>query len=99
LEVRSLLKGAKVIGVIDRSISFGSNGPLYQDIVRSLYGEKTSPLIVDFVAGLGGRDVRSGTIKAVLKKCEALRNGDDLDVSLTWADVNNERLTAWGLET
>ncbi len=56
-ELREILKGAKVVGVMDRAISFGSFGPSFLEINTALYDLKEKPLLVNYVYGLGGRDV------------------------------------------
>lgn len=56
-ELREILKGAKVVGVMDRAISFGSYGPSFLEINTALYDLKEKPLLVNYVYGLGGRDV------------------------------------------
>jgi len=54
-EMRKALSKVKAIGVYDRSISFGLGGPAYIDTKSTLYGFSTP--IVNYLAGLGGRDV------------------------------------------
>ena len=62
-EVGKILSNAKRVIVIDKSISLGSYGPLYQDVVNSVYinsqvdGQKILPKVVGYICGLGGRDV------------------------------------------
>jgi len=62
-EVGKILSNAKRVIVIDKSISLGSYGPLYQDVVNSVYinsqvdNQKTLPKVVGYICGLGGRDV------------------------------------------
>jgi len=56
-EVRDLLKGVKAVGVMDRGLSFGSFGPLYLEVSTALYYSKERPLLVNYVYGLGGRDL------------------------------------------
>ncbi len=47
-----------VLGVMDRAISFGGPvGPVASEIKSALYHREDRPLVVEFVAGLGGRDV------------------------------------------
>jgi pyruvate ferredoxin oxidoreductase alpha subunit len=47
-----------VIGVVDRAISFGGPiGPVASEVKSALYSKKGCPKIVEFVAGLGGRDI------------------------------------------
>jgi pyruvate ferredoxin oxidoreductase alpha subunit len=57
-ELRKAVKGAKVLAVMDRAISFGgATGPLGAEVRSSLYGEANCPAIVNNIIGLGGRDV------------------------------------------
>lgn len=54
-DVRRLLSRAGLIIVFDRSVSFGSTGPLYADVAASLAG--TDVRLYNVIAGLGGVDV------------------------------------------
>ncbi|UCH07336.1 MAG: pyruvate ferredoxin oxidoreductase [Deltaproteobacteria bacterium] len=57
-ELRKAVKGAKVLAVMDRAISFGgATGPLGAEIRSVLYDAPDRPTIVNDVIGLGGRDV------------------------------------------
>ena len=60
-EIRDALSGAKVIGVMDRAISFGLGGPLYHEIRSALYGVATP--VVNFIYGLGGRDLKLDDVR------------------------------------
>ncbi|MCK9614839.1 MAG: pyruvate ferredoxin oxidoreductase [Candidatus Omnitrophica bacterium] len=55
------LKNVSKVLVLDKSISLGSEGPLYTE-VKSLFANK-KPKVSGFVAGLGGRDITIQTIK------------------------------------
>ena len=56
-EFRQAVKGAKLIVVFDRAISFGVGGPVLSEIKSVLYDEDPRPRVVGIVGGLGGRDV------------------------------------------
>jgi len=57
-EFYNAIKKAKVLAVLDRAISYGTNGgPVYMEIRSSLFDKKKKPYIQGFVAGLGGRDI------------------------------------------
>ena len=57
-ELRKAVKGARVLAVMDRAVSFGdSGGPVFADVKSALYSEDNRPLIVNYIMGLGGRDV------------------------------------------
>jgi len=55
--VISYLRGLKGFGVVDRSSTYGPFGSLYMDVISSIYGKLDIPA-ANFIAGLGGRDVR-----------------------------------------
>ncbi len=56
----------KAIGVYDRSVSFGSGGPIYIETKSALYGFDIP--ILNFLAGIGGRDVMSEDIRLMLDR-------------------------------
>jgi pyruvate ferredoxin oxidoreductase alpha subunit len=65
-EIRNLLKDLKVVGIMERVE--GMNGffsPLYSEISASLYDFEKRPVLVNFVYGLGGRDVRIEDIEEI----------------------------------
>jgi len=55
--IREMAKGRKRLGVIDRNISYGSEGAFFTEIKSALYSQSEHPEIHGFIAGLGGRDV------------------------------------------
>ena len=56
-EIRKIAKGKQAIGVVDRNISFGSEGIFFQEVKSALCNEKERGPVLGFIAGLGGRDV------------------------------------------
>ncbi len=57
-ELAEALAGKKVVGVMDRSASFGGfGGPLFTEIRSALYGRPDAPEIHNWIYGLGGRDL------------------------------------------
>lgn len=55
--IREIAKKAKVLAVLDRALSFGMAGPVYSDVSGALINEKDRPMLMDFIVGLGGRDI------------------------------------------
>lgn len=60
--------GAKVKGIaaFDRGVSYGFGGHVANDIRASLYGTKHRPLVIDYIGGLGGRDITVSDVKEML---------------------------------
>jgi len=60
------LSHLKAVAVMDRSESFsGEGGPLFSELKAALYEEKKHPLAVNYIFGLGGRDVFEEDIEKV----------------------------------
>ena len=89
-EIKECLSRFKAIGVVDRDYSFGSpdfGGVLYNDIRAALYNLEKRPLVLSFIAGLGGREVRGQNViemKDVMY--EALATGK-IDPDKQWIGV------------
>jgi pyruvate ferredoxin oxidoreductase alpha subunit len=57
-ELRAAVRDAKTLIVMDRAVSFGgAGGPVATEIKAFLFHDRKRPRIVDFLMGLGGRDV------------------------------------------
>jgi len=68
-EFRQSVKGARLLIVLDRAISFGGpSGPVCSEIQAALYPLDTKPEVVSFVGGLGGRDVDEMTFKNLVNR-------------------------------
>ncbi|OYT30096.1 pyruvate ferredoxin oxidoreductase [Thermoplasmatales archaeon ex4572_165] len=65
-EVIALGKQAELI-VIDRNISIGSEGAMFNEIKSALY-QQSDAKVTGFIAGLGGKDVPYGDIEKMCKK-------------------------------
>ncbi|MCX6695897.1 MAG: pyruvate synthase subunit PorA [Candidatus Altiarchaeota archaeon] len=62
------LKNAKKVAVIEKAISMGSGGALYQEIASTLYEMKqTNAELRNFIVGLGGRDVLLDHVKKIIE--------------------------------
>lgn len=59
-EIAEALKHVKVIGAMDKTDSLnGAGAPLFNEIRAALYDMQDRPQVVNYIYGLGGRDVRS----------------------------------------
>lgn len=78
-EVRKAVKGIKKIGVIDRNISFGSEGIFFQEVKSALCNEPKRPSIYGFIAGLGGRDVTIDDINNIVDIIKKRKGVSDIE--------------------
>jgi pyruvate ferredoxin oxidoreductase alpha subunit len=77
-DVVKSLSRFKAVGVIDRDYSFGSpyyGGVLYNEIRSALYSQQKRPVIVGFIAGLGGREIEQPMATEIFEKTMAAADG------------------------
>ena len=63
--MRALAAKVPRIAVLDRSFTFGFGGALFQEVRSSLQSPGGGPLVRDYIAGLGGRDIVPATIRTI----------------------------------
>jgi len=64
-DIVNALKGKKIIGVLDRAESFSAQGgPLQSEVKAALYRETDMP-VVNYIYGLGGRDMGEKLVEEV----------------------------------
>lgn len=72
-KIAEVLKKMKAVAVLDRSSSPGAFGaPLFTEIRSALYDYEERPKIVNYVYGLGGRDIKVEHFKDVASKLEKI---------------------------
>jgi pyruvate/2-oxoacid:ferredoxin oxidoreductase alpha subunit len=85
-EFRSL--GAKVDGlaVMDRSYTHGAAGAFFTEVQGALYSSPKRPVMKNYIAGLGGRDITPDVIERIFQDMliHAKRGGDS---EPEWVDV------------
>ncbi|MDD3887973.1 MAG: pyruvate ferredoxin oxidoreductase [Patescibacteria group bacterium] len=69
-EIAKALSKAKKVAVLDRSIAFGANPPLYSDVMFSLSSQKLQPQVASYIYGLGGHDTVLDDIRKVFQDLE-----------------------------
>jgi len=83
-EIRSAVKDADVLIVLDRALSFGGpGGPVCSEIKSALYHEENRPEVISFVGGLGGRDITPAGFEEIVNRgIEISRKGSDQEFEL-----------------
>jgi len=71
------LKEKEIVIVIEKNISLGlGSGSVFSEIRNVLYHLKEKPEVVGAVVGLGGTDVRSKDINALIDKSKTMEDGE-----------------------
>ncbi len=63
--VRNALHNVRKVAVLDRNFSFGAGGIFAQEIKAALQPLTNGPVVFNYIAGLGGRDITPDTIREV----------------------------------
>jgi pyruvate ferredoxin oxidoreductase alpha subunit len=89
-EIREALSKCKAVAVIDRDFSLGSptyGGVLFNDIRSALYGADHRPNMYNFIAGLGGREVRVRDVDDIVDITQDALNTGKNELPTTWLNV------------
>jgi pyruvate ferredoxin oxidoreductase alpha subunit len=67
-EIIEITRNAKAIAVIDKDISFGYEGTVFTNVNSALSRHPNHILKLNFIAGLGGRDIPKESIREIFDK-------------------------------
>jgi pyruvate ferredoxin oxidoreductase alpha subunit len=73
--LRSALKDAHVIAVVEKDVSIGMEAGLLTDLKSAFYNSNIRTPIIGFAAGLGGRDITIKDIRSIVDKAYAASKG------------------------
>jgi len=89
-EAVEAFRGAKAIILFEKSISYGYEGGLCSDLKAAFYGSAIQAPIHDYVAGLGGRDVKARELVEAVKSSLARIQAGERDLKTTWLNCATE---------
>ncbi len=78
-EIMDLSAHVKVFGIIDKDISFGYEGTVFTNVNSALSKARTGVYALDFIAGLGGRDVSRKDIREMFEHLKDSLQGKELN--------------------
>ena len=87
-ELADALRDKIVVGVMDRSDSFGAlGGPLFVELSAALKTYDVSAKMVDYVFGLGGRDTTPSQIESVFRDLAEMAETGEIKQVVTYLGV------------
>jgi pyruvate ferredoxin oxidoreductase alpha subunit len=92
-EILQAVKEAKVVAVMDANFSMGSEGAVGLDLKAKLYGRPDAPIVIDYIAGLGGREINMNTIGKLVERAEEIYRSGHILPESEWVDLNPALLT------
>lgn len=89
---REVLRSAKAVLVYDRSTSPGAKGgPLFIEVLSALYGVESPPRVLNFIYGLGGRDLELDEIDSSLEIGLRALRGEAVD-EINWISLKGKEV-------
>jgi len=87
-DIQKALIDIKALAVMDRSNSVGGNGgPLFHEIRHILYDMETRPPMVNYIYGLGGRDMPPRIIQNIYKELDEISKTGQVKKLVQFAGV------------
>ena len=88
VDIKTALEGVKALAVMDRSNSFGGyGGPIFHELRHALYGTQSSPFVVNYIFGLGGRDMPQNTILSIYRDLQTILKTEQVIEDVRFAGV------------
>ncbi|MEM4311475.1 MAG: hypothetical protein QXX95_03715 [Nitrososphaerales archaeon] len=85
------LKDLKALGVMERALSPGGvSSPLMSDLLSTLYLNSINIPTMNFIAGLGGRDITIDDFRKMFSELELLEKGKSKRPYLTYVGLRSE---------
>lgn len=87
-ELAKALSHLKAVAVLDRADSYSSmGGPVFTEVCSALFNAKKDLKIVNYIYGLGGRDIDLKMLSSVYKRLENIKNSDDIGEIVSYLGV------------
>ena len=94
-EIASALSGVRSVAVMDKAEGFSDGGgPLFLDVRSSLFDMEKRPYVINYVYGLGGRDIKTDDFRYIFEKLfDINKSGDPSPVyrHIGQRDINNKK--------
>lgn len=87
-DVRRIASKAKALATVSRAISYGIGAPVYSDIATCMSNGGQKPVLLNFIAGMGGRDITQKNIEQVFEKGMKAAETGEAEAEVEWLGLN-----------
>ena len=91
-ELQEILTKCKAVCVVDRDYSYGApsyGGVLFTELRSALYPMEKRPLMLNFIAGLGGREVHVNDVNDMVDIVQKAIDTGKIEQETTWIGVRD----------
>jgi len=89
--IKKAVGNVPVLGVMEKCISFGAPAsPLMEEMMTAYYHEENKPLMVNYVVGLGGRDVSPTLIREAFNNLLKVKETGKVEKPVSYIGVRGE---------
>jgi len=92
MELMEMSKNTKVLAVVDRDISPGFGGAVFGEAAAMYVNETEKPIIMNFIVGLGGRDITISDFEDMVAKAEKAQETGAPEKLVEWINLKEENL-------
>jgi len=87
-DIWEAIKGCRVVAVMEADFSMGSEGAVGMDLKAKVCGRPGAPLVLDFITGLGGREVNEQTVEEVVAEAQKAVSKELPPVESYWVGLD-----------
>ena len=91
-ELVEMAKNAKVLAMVDRDISPGFGGAVFGEAAAQFINESQKPILMNFIVGLGGRDITIPDFEDMVNKAEHAIEKGKPEKMIEWINLYEENL-------
>jgi pyruvate ferredoxin oxidoreductase alpha subunit len=95
-ELVEALSHAKAVAVLEKDISIGWAGALFTDLSSAFVDVKKGPLMINFICGLGGRDVSPLQIREAIRAAAKAAETGEVKKPVRWLGLR-EKVVGLGM--
>jgi pyruvate ferredoxin oxidoreductase alpha subunit len=86
--VQKFASRAKALAAVSRAVSYGIGAPVYSDIATCMSNGGQKPVLLNFIAGMGGRDITQKNIEQVFEKGMKAAEAGEAEAEVEWLGLN-----------
>jgi pyruvate ferredoxin oxidoreductase alpha subunit len=91
-ELVDLARNTKVLAIVDRDISPGFGGAVFGEAAAQFINETQKPILMNFIVGLGGRDITISDFESMVEKGEKAQYTGKPEKMVEWINLYEENL-------